>query len=444
MEIGSKAVEKALSLGATEAEAYIKRSTIIQASFSDEIDDLKTTTSTGMGLRIVIGKRTAMYSTSILREGEVSDAAQRAVDIARVAPEDSDWKHLNRSYGKSPVKGAFDEDTSRIEYTEIIEDIRAAIDAANSYDPRVRPTRGMLQIGTTTTSIVNSYGDPIEARGTAASAYILVKAEDDGLEISGTETREVRAWSDMNLESIAEGASEKAIGYLKAKPITGGKMPVILDGKISARILGVMLSSPINADLVQKGGSPLADKMGDQIAAEDITIIDDGTLPKGLNTGPFDAEGHPTQRTPVVEDGVLKSFLYDSYTALKDSVKSTGNAGRSGYSSPPSPSPTNLILAEGDVSPEEMIQETGRGLYVERVIGEWLSNPISGNLNATVTHGYLVEGGELKTPVKGVILGGNFYHLLKEGYELIGNDTMNSNNLYSPTVKLRTLTVAGK
>jgi PmbA protein len=444
MEIGNRAVRKALSLGATEAEAYIQRNTIIQASFSNKIDDLKTTASTGLGLRVILGKRTAMYSTSILTEVEVSAVVQRVVDIAKVAPENPDWNHLNRSYSESPVRGVFDEATSKIEYAEIVEDIDAAIAAAYASDPRVKPTRGMLQIGTSTTSIVNSYGDSIESKGTGGGAYILVKAEDGGLESAGAESREVRAWSDMDLEAMAESASEKAISFLKAESIPGGEMPVILDNKISASILGVMLSSPINADLVQKGGSPLADKIGDQIAAEDITIVDDGTMPKGLNTGPFDAEGHPTQRTPVIEEGVLKSFLYDNYTALKDSIESTGNAGRSGYSSPPSPSPTNLVLAEGDASPEEIIQETRRGLYVERVIGEWLSNPISGNLNATVTHGYLVEDGELKAPVKGVVLAGNFYELLKDGYEVIGNDTMNNDHLYSPTVKLRKLTVAGK
>ena len=444
MEIGNRAVKKALSLGATEAEAYIQRNTIIQANFSDKIDDLKTTASTGLGLRVILGKRVAMYSTSILTEDEVSAVVQRAVDIAKVAPEDPDWNQLNRSYGKTPVRGVFDEATSKIEYAEIVEDINAAIATAYAFDPRVKPTRGMLQIGTSRTSVVNCYGDSVESKSTGGGAYILVKAEDGSLESAGTESREVRAWGDMDLEAMAERASEKAISFLKAETIPGGEMPVILDNKISASILGVMLTSPINADLVQKGGSPLADKIGDQIAAEDITIVDDGTLPKGLNTGPFDAEGHPTQRTPVIENGVLKSFLYDNYTALKDSIESTGNAGRSGYSSPPSPSPTNLILAEGDASPEEIIQETKRGLYVERVIGEWLSNSISGNLNATVTHGYLVENGEFKAPVKGVVLAGNFYELLKDGYEVIGNDTMNSNHLYSPTVKLRKLTVAGK
>lgn len=444
MDIGSRAVKKALSLGATEAEAYVQRNTVIQASFSDKIDDLKTTASTGLGLRVILGKRTTMYSTSILTEDEVSLAVERAVDVTKVAPEDPDWNHLNRSYGESPVLGVFDEPTSRIEYSEVVEDIDAAIASVFAFDPRVKPTMGMLQIGTSTTSIVNSYGDSVESRGTGGGVYLLVKAEDGGLESAGTESREVRAWGDLDLEALAERASEKAIGYLKAEPIQGGEMPVILDSKICASILGVMLSKPINADLVQKGGSPLADKIGDQIAAENITIFDDGTLPKGLNTRPFDAEGHPTQRTPVIEEGVLKSFLYDNYTALKDSVESTGNAGRSGYSSPPSPSPTNLVLAEGDASAEEMIQGTRRGLYVEQVIGEWLSNPISGNLNATVTHGYLVEDGEFKAPVKGVVLAGNFYQLLKDGYELIGNDTMNSGHLYSPTVKFREMTVAGK
>ena len=110
----------------------------------------------------------------------------------------------------------------------------------------------------------------------------------------------------------------------------------------------------------------------------------------------------------------------------------------------PQPSPTNLILAPGNVDPEEMIQETKKGMFIEETIGEWLSNPISGNLNATVTHGYLIENGELTTPVKGIVIAGNFYEILKDGIELIGNDLRNSSQNYSPTVKLSEITIAGK
>jgi PmbA protein len=444
LEIANLAVKKASDLGATEAEAFVQRNRTIKIGFAEEAHDINSVTSVGLGLRVALGKRMAMYSTSILTGDEVGRAAERALSIARVAPEDPHWKHVNRLYGGSPVEGHFDERIEVIEYEEIMEKLGSAIAIMNERDKRVKPTRGMLTLISSKVSVANSHGEGIEGKWTAAGAWTRVKAEEAGLESTGSEHREVRSWGELDLDTMAANAVDKAIGFLEAKPIQGGVMPCILRNQVAATMLGVMMSFPINADNVQKGGSPLADKLGEQIAAEDIDIFDDGTMTGGFGTSPFDEEGHPTQRTPVVEGGVLKNFLYDSYTALKDDVDSTGNATRSGYSSPPTPAPTNLKLERGTVSADEIIRDTKKGLYVEGVIGEWLSNPVSGNLNMTVTHGYLVEDGELGQPVKGVVLAGNFHETLRDGFEIIGEDTMNSGRYYSPTVKIKSLTVAGE
>ncbi len=444
MEIANLAVKKAEELGASEAEAYVQRTRTIQIGFAEEVQDVKTVESTGLGLRVFVGRKTAMYSTSILGEDEIESAVEKAMKVARVAPEDPHWNHLNRRYGSSSAKGYFDNTIEAIDHDEIMERLDSAITIMNERDKRVKPTRGMLSLVSSNISVANSFGDSAEGRGTFAAAWMRVKAEEAGMESTGGEHLEARSWREMGLESMAASAVDKAIGYLKAKPIAGGEMPVVVRNQVAASILGVMLSSPINADVVQKGGSPLADKVGEQIASESITIVDDGTLPWGFGTRPFDDEGHPTQRTPIVERGVLKGFLYDNYTALKDGIESTGNARRPGYFAPPMPAPTNLILGKGRASHDEIVEDTKAGLYVDNVIGEWLSNPVSGNLNATVTHGYVVEDGEFSEPVKGVVLAGNFHELLKEGFEVVGEDTRNSSAYYSPTVKFRKLTVAGE
>ena len=204
-----------------------------------------------------------------------------------------------------------------------------------------------------------------------------------------------------------------------------------------------MLSSPINAYTVQKGGSMLADKIGEKIAAEHTSVTDDGRMPGGIASSTFDDEGHPTQVTPILEEGILKNFIYDNYTALKDGTSSTGNGSRGSYGSSVQPSTSNLILSKGDYSESELFREVKHGLYVESVIGEWLSNAVSGELNATVTHGYLIEKGELTKPVKGVVIAGNFYELLMDGIEAIGNDMKNSGSVYSPSVRISKLSIAG-
>lgn len=444
MEFAELAVQKALSMGASEAEAYLQRARTTRVEYSKEIENLKTVESIGMNLRVALGKRTATFSTSILDESEISEAAAKAVKIAKVAPEDPHWKHVNKRFGKAPAEGYYDDTLEKLDYQEIVETLISAINRMKDYDKRVRPTRGFLTTSISKVSIANSYDEQSERKQTHIVVVMSTKAEENGMKSTGTEDQEARSWRAIDFEDLAIKAAEKAVKFLKAKSTSGGKMSVVFRNQIFANILGVILSGPINADWVQKGRSPLSNKLGNQIASENINLVDDGILSGGWHTKPFDDEGHPTQKTPVINDGILKNYIYDTYTALKDNVQSTGNAQRSYYWMNPQPSPNNLILKTGEASPEEIIRGTKRGIYIEDTIGEWLSNPISGNLNATITHGYLVENGELAEPVKGVVVSGNFYEILKEGIEIIGNDLRNSAQNYSPTVKLAELTIAGK
>ncbi|MGC9345258.1 MAG: TldD/PmbA family protein [Candidatus Bathyarchaeales archaeon] len=444
MELGELTVKKALSMGVTEAEVYIQRTKTIRVEFSEEIENFKTVESIGMSLRVALGKKIAMYSTSILDESEISEAAARAAKIAKVAPEDPHWKHINKKFGKAPAEGYYDETLENLDYQEIVETLNSAVNRMKDYDERVRPTRGFLTTSISDVSIANSYNESCERKETNIDVWMRTKAEEAGMKSTGTEHQEARFWKEINFEDLSVKAAKKAVKFLRAKPISSGKMSVIIRNQIFANIIGGILSGPINADWVQKGRSPLSNKLGTQIASENINIVDDGIMRGGWQTKPFDDEGHPTQRTPVVEKGILKNYLYDTYTALKDNVDSTGNAQRLYYWMKPQPSPNNLILKSGEAYPEEIIHGTRKGIYIEETIGEWLSNPVSGNLNATVTHGYLVENGELTEPIKGVVISGNFYELLKNGIEIIGNDLRNSMQNYSPTVKLTQLTIAGK
>lgn len=444
MELAELAVKKSLSLGATEAEVYVQRTKIIHVEGAEEIESFKTNDFMGIGLRLALGKKIAMYSTSILDESEIDKAVDRAVKIAKVAPEDPDWRHINRRFGMSPAQGYYDDTLETLDYQEIVEKISSAVNLVKDYDKRVRLTRLNLTIRTGNTLIANSYDENCERKETFVNYWLRTKAEEAGMESTGNEGQQKKFWKEINFEELAVEAAERSIKFLKAEPISSRKMPVIIRNKIFGSILGVLLSGPISADWVQKGRSPLADKLGAQIASEDVNIIDDGLMHGGWRTKPFDDEGHPTQRATIVEKGVLKNFLYDTYTALKEDVESTGNAYRSYSQMTPQPSPNNLIFEPGEASPEEIIAETKQGFYVVGTIGEWLSNPISGDLNATVTHGYFVKNGELAEPIKGVVISGNFYELLRDGIDLIGNDSINAEQNYSPTVKFTQLTIAGK
>jgi PmbA protein len=444
MELAELAMKKALQMSATEVETYTEKTKTTRVEFAEEIESIKTVESLGMSLRIALGKKIATCSTSILGEKEINEAVEKAVKIARVAPEDASWKRLNRKFGKSSAEGYQDRTLESLEYGEITEKLVSAINKMRDHDERVKPTRGILTISASDISIANSYNETCARKETNIEVWMRTKAKDADMESTGNEHQETRFWREINFENLAEKAAEKALKFLKAKPVPSGKMPIIFRNQIFASILGVILSGPVNADWVQKGRSPLANKLGTRIASENINIVDDGLMRGGWQTKPFDDEGHPTQTTPVVEDGAFRNYLYDTYTALKDSVESTGNAQRPYYWTNPQPSPSNLVLKTGEASPEEIIRETKRGVYIEETIGDWLSNPVSGNLNATITHGYLVKNGELSEPVKGIVISGNFYELLKDGIEIVGNDLRNSAQYYSPAVKLTQMTIAGK
>jgi len=444
MELAELAVKKALKLGATEAEAYMQKAKTIHTEFTDHLESFKTVESVGIGLRVALGKKIAMCSTSILNEKEIDEVAAKAVKIAQVAPEDSNWKQMNRRFGKAPAEGYYDDRLENLGYDEIVNRLTTSAKLITDYDKRVKPTQGILTILSSDIWIANGYGDGAERRETNIRVWMRTKAAESGMESTGNEHQEAKFWKEMRFEDLATKAAEKAVKFLRAKPVPSGKTSLIMRNQVFAMVLEVLLGPAINADWVQKGRSPLAAKLGTKMASESISIVDDGLMRGGWRTKPFDDEGCPTQRTRVVEKGVLRSFIYDSYSALKANVKSTGNAQRLGYWVRPQPSINNMVFEKGDSDPEEMISDTRSGVYVEDTIGEWLSSPVSGNLNATISHGYLVKNGELAQPIKGVVISGNFYELLKNGVESVGTDLRNTASTYSPTVKLAQVTIAGE
>jgi PmbA protein len=208
-----------------------------------------------------------------------------------------------------------------------------------------------------------------------------------------------------------------------------------------------VLAQALTAEAVQKGRSLFAEKIDERVAAENVNIIDDGTLEEGLATAPFDSEGVACQRTEVIKDGVLKSFLYDTYTANKDNRKSTGNASRGGYRGIPVVSSTNFYLAAGDTAKEDIIAGIDDGFYVHKVSGLVTggADPISGDFSVGAT-GQWIENGEIKGAVREVTIAGNLIDFLENIVEL--GDDLKFNpavgSYASPTFKVEELAISGK
>ena len=431
--LATRFVRLAEQLGADEAEVYIVSEEEKDLSFVDKVESAESSSSTGLGVRLVLAKRVGLSAaTSLtLREGEKT--VRRAYSIARVGEPIEDWVSLPVRFGKSSVLGVFDKETAQLAPETLTWTALQMLKTVHSQGNNFSVTRGDISIGIEKTLIANSHGCNIEREESYVSTYLSVKAEDGVNKGLSSEASQSHDWRKIDFISLSERATERALKATEARQILGGELPVLWRNKLFASILRIMFGGTLTAEAVQKRRSPWREKVGTVIADRNVNLIDDGLMPNGMGTRGFDDDGLPQQRTSLVDAGVLRGFLYDTFTGNKDHVDSTGNASRS-YGHAPAPAPNNLLLIPGKVSLDEMVKETKRGLYVEDAIGLWLSNAVSGNLSATATNAYLIENGVLTQPVKGMLISGSFFQILKKGIDFIGSDLEHDGNAYSPSV----------
>lgn len=450
LDIASWAVRLAERNGAEEAEAFVYGEKRMSITFHEKLEAFKTSNSVGVGIRVAIGRKVGFSSASTLSKQELKKIVKISIAKARATQEDPYWKGLPEKSGRSTVKDVYDNRISRITHSNIMEAVKLVMDTVKDQNRDLELSRGNLHVVSNEKAIVNSYGISAKSRGTLASFYLNVTVEKAGKKGSSWELESSRFWKGIDFEKLAVSTSRRAIDMLNASPIPSGKTNVVFGNKVFANLLTIMFGNTLTAYAVQEGRSPWSGKVGNVIASESFSLIDDGSMPDGMGTRKYDDEGIPQQTTVLVDKGVLRSYLYDTYTAKRDDVISTGNAFRSigfsakPFSNIPRPAPTNLILKGSKSSEEELIREAKNGVYVVSTIGEWLSNPISGQLSVTVTNAYKIEKGELTKPVKGIIISGNFFDTIKEKIVLIAKNVAHSSLAYSPSVLVKDLVVAGK
>ena len=221
-----------------------------------------------------------------------------------------------------------------------------------------------------------------------------------------------RGPEELDAEAIGSEAAERAAALAGARQGPTRRCPVVLDTLVAASFLG-FIGAMLSADAVQRGRSLFAGREGDEIASTVLRLADDGTLPEGLASAPFDGEGSSRRRLPLIEGGRLQTFLYDSRTARKDGRASTASAERSSYRSPPSVGTSNLVVEPGDAALDELVRQAGDGLYVTDVAGLHSGvNPVSGTFSVGAT-GRLIEGGELAAPVREITIASDLVAMLQ-------------------------------
>jgi PmbA protein len=289
-------------------------------------------------------------------------------------------------------------------------------------------------------AVLNSLGVAVKKSSGAASLDIELMGEVKGDVQVAWSYAVSRAWKDLRTDLVFDGAKRRLLEAFGAQPLPSGTMPVVFDPWVGAEFLDT-LSAALGADAVQRGKSLFAGKLGQELASPLVTLIDDGRFPGGMATDPYDDEGFPTQTTVLVENGVLKEFLYDSYTAAREGRASTGNAVRGGIAGPPMCDASNFYMAPGRLPPEKLIAETSKAFWVHEVLGMHTADAVSGDFSVGAS-GLLIEKGKVARAVKGVTLAGNFLDLLKN-VDAVANDLTWYGSTGSPTFRVSALSIGG-
>lgn len=412
---------KLLSKRADEAEIFFSREVHRKVETKKcEIDVYKENVSSGYGIRVLKDKKMGFAFANKLSE----EILEKAVKISCVAERDEFLSLPEKQRYKKA--GDFDKRILEVEAKEIKEFVGSLLSPCEEY--KVQPTSGGISWSTIEMEIWNTRGLHGADRGTSCSCFLSTVAK-NGRASTGFHYAVSRRLN-LDFEVVGREAARLAKESLAAQKIETMTTSVTLKPLAVSELLENVLLPAFSADSVQRNRSPLGGKQGEKIFSEAIEIIDDGTLKHGLATTSFDAEGVRSQKTALVKNGVLRGYLFDTYTANKGRTKSTGNAERSSYSSLPQIGASNFIITGKGKLAE-------RGLVVHGLIGAHTSNPISGDFSVETRNAFL--NGK---PVKKAIISGNIYQLLNS-VEGFGKDVTQVSAVSSPSISFKDVRVIG-
>jgi PmbA protein len=399
--LAERAVAAALDAGAADAEAFVQDSTGLEVRvFDRDVESLTEAGQRGLGLRCWIEGRSGYAFGTDLSESGIADVAAGAVEATRITDPDEFAAAPDPAGDPTPIEGLADPAASDSSVERKVELTKAVEAAARDADARVVAVETAIYVDErASTALANSRGVAGAYEATFAYAYLQAIAEEDGDRQTGLGFGMGRSPAALDAEAIGREAADRSTSLLGASKPQSRTCPVVLDPTVAASFAG-FIGGVLCADAVQRGRSPFADRLGDEIGSGALTLADDGHDPAGLNSAPFDGEGTPSGRTPLIEGGTLRAYLHDSYTARRqgNGQVSTANASRAGYRSPPSVSTTNLLVEPGAKSFEELLAEAGEGMYVTDVAGLHSGvNPVSGQFSVGAT-GRAIAGGELADP----------------------------------------------
>jgi PmbA protein len=444
LDIAQEAVRLALAQGATDAECTISEGDEFDATVRmRQLETLKEAGSRGAGLRILLGQKVGSSYTSDLTRAGIEYMVKSALEIAQISTEDP-FAGLPEAADLGSIGGdlgLYCEDVAKLETQFKIDQATVAEESALSADARISNSEGgSFSSYTGGRYFANSRGFAGSYRSSSCSLSVVAVAQENGsMERDYWYTLARGSAGLEKAELVGRKAAERTLRRLGARKIATQKVPVIFEPRVARGLLSSIFEA-IDGESVYRKSSFLAEKLGEKVASENVTVVDDGTIPGLFGSTPFDDEGVPSRRTVAIDRGVLKSYLLNTYTARKLGLKSTGNASR-GITGNASVGPGNFFLEKGSRSPEEILRSVKRGLYVTELIGSGV-NIVTGDYSRGAV-GLWIENGELAYPVSEITIAANLREMLMD-IEMIGSDLTFLGSTASPTILIREMTISGQ
>jgi PmbA protein len=406
------AIKQAETFGANDAEAYAATNNESEVFIeNNDVKQAKSQSVSSIGIRVVLDGSIGFYSINDLAKSRIRDGAAMAIKIARASPKDRHNILPNRSKSKS-LRGIYDRNAESFQTLDAATSAAEMLKAAKSYDNRVSVDSGNFSAQVTTHALANSNGIELKERASVFSWSIMGMAiENTDISSFDYQVGGSHYVKDINVSNTASDFAEtvvKSLGTEKIQDSFKGEM--LLTPMAANEMIEEVIAYAINSDALQKKSSHFAGKIGKHVASDLLTVEDDATNVDGLNASSFDREGVSHRRNVVIEKGILKKFLYNTYTASKDGVRSTGNAAGS-TSSPPVVSTTNFLVKPMRSSVDTLISEIDKGILISRFSGN--VNPVNGDFLGVVKGGRLIMRGTIQHSVKEVMVAGNVFEALR-------------------------------
>jgi PmbA protein len=442
-QIARNMVERAAEAGATATDAVVREgeefSTVIRLG---KIESLKEASSKALGLRVFQGTRSASAYSSDFSEASLQRLVQRTLAMTQVTSEDPanglpDPGQMGRYEGDLQL---YSDDVRKLSTDERVSLALRAEEAALGSDPRIQNSEGATFEASEGEKAYASSSGFVSSYRASYCGLTVVPIARNGQKMQRdywySVARAVEALEPP--EAVGRKAAERTLRRLGARKISSCHVPVVFDPETARSLLGHLFEA-VRGDAIYRQASFLAGKLGQRIASDMVTVLDDGLRPAGFGSRPFDDEGIAACVTPVVENGVLRNYLLNCYAARKLGMTTTGNAMR-GIAGPPGVGPKNFYLAAGRYSPQEIIQAVPTGFYVTDLMGFGV-NLVTGDYSRGAA-GLWIENGELTYPVEEITLAGNLAEMFTH-ISMVGRDLEFRGALVAPTLLIEGLAIAG-